>query len=38
VRVPELISTVSPITIRSNGFSSTRNGIIVSFSRGRLSG
>src|SRR6478735_9571931 len=29
VRVPELTRTVSPITIRSNGFSSTRSGTII---------
>src|SRR5258708_27566130 len=31
---PELIRTTSPITIRSNGFSSTRSGTIISCSKG----
>jgi len=37
VRVPELTRMVSPITIRSNGFSSTRSGTIVSCSKTRAS-
>jgi hypothetical protein len=37
VRVPELTRTVSPITIRSNGFSSTRSGTIVPGSKTRAS-
>src|SRR5258708_38456693 len=35
---PELIRTTSPITIRSNGFSSTRSGTIISCSKARASG
>src|SRR6185369_6123816 len=37
VRVPELTRTVSPITIRSKGFSSTRSGTGVSRSNTRAS-